>query len=69
MIIYLASGETHSVLFEKNKQNAFLLSYYDLTISSIPFRKWTWQAIQQRIKKIPINKIIIDKDRKKDSLL
>lgn len=61
MIIYLASGEPHSALFKTNKKNAFLLSYYDLAISPIPFRKWTWNVIMQRMQGVPIDKVIIDK--------
>lgn len=60
MIIYLASGETHSVLFKRNKTDAFLLSYYDLAISPIPFRKWTWGVLLQRLKGVPIDKVVVD---------
>ena len=43
MKIYMAAGDEHSVDLRIN----ILLSFYDLTISTIPFRKKTFQIIKE----------------------
>lgn len=43
MKIYLAAIEEHSI----NSTIKILLSFYDLTINTIPFRKKTFEAIKE----------------------
>ncbi len=45
MKIYLASVEEHSI--KKTQQIKILLSFYDLTINTIPFRKETFKIIKE----------------------
>ena len=44
MRIYFASIEPHNLTIGRN----ILLSYYDLTRSSLPFRKETWEILKVR---------------------
>lgn len=44
MRIYFASIEPHNLTMGRN----ILLSYYDLTRSSLPFRKETWEILRER---------------------
>ena len=43
MKIYFAAMESHNIKFAS--KIAPLLSYYDIHISTLPFRKKTWQMI------------------------
>jgi hypothetical protein len=45
MKIYIAAPETHCLKIT----NSILLSYYDLKIGPIPFRKKTWASLQEPI--------------------
>ena len=47
MKIYVASGDVHTALITKHK----LLSYYDLEISTVPFRKKTYELIKEHHEK------------------
>ena len=55
MRIYFAGIEPHNLTMARN----ILLSYYDLTISPLPFRKETWEILKVRERGI-------DNDRGKD---
>jgi hypothetical protein len=52
MKIYFAAAEPHNM----KDVDAILLSYYDLVVSTIPFRKGTFLCIQELYEKTTIRK-------------